>query len=173
VIAIRRARVEDAAALAALATKTFLDAYSWGNKPEDMAAYVAENFTEAAIAKDLVDPRATYLVGSEGPLLVGYVKLFEGAAPACVKTKKPIELARIYLEQTRHGSGAGAVLLNAALIEAGRLGARSVWLGVWEKNERARAFYAKHGFEDVGVHEFVLGADVQQDRILVRALKPA
>jgi hypothetical protein len=41
---------------------------------------------------------------------------------------------------------------------------------VWERNERAKAFYAKSGFTDVGSHAFMVGTDAQTDRIMARAL---
>ena len=46
-------------------------------------------------------------------------------------------------------------------------GAKTLWLGVWEKNDRARAFYAKCGFADVGEHIFLFGTDPQTDRVMV------
>jgi hypothetical protein len=45
-----------------------------------------------------------------------------------------------------------------------------LWLGGWERNERAKAFYLKTGFKDVGSHLFMVGTDPQTDRILVRGL---
>ncbi len=168
-ISIRRAQLRDAGALAALGERTFVDTYAAFNTPEDMRVYVAENFSEAVIARELRDTRVTYLLGSvEEP--AAYAKIFEGAPPPCVTGPKPIELSRFYVSKEWHGKGAARVLMNACIVEAGRLGARTLWLGVWEKNERARAFYAKHGFADVGEHEFLLGKDLQRDRVLERVL---
>lgn len=166
-LAIRRGRSADAADLARLAERTFREAYSHQNRAEDMDAYVAENLTLAAIEKDLADARSTYLLGSLAGTLVAYAKLYQGEAPPCVVGPAPIELSRFYVAREHHGSGLAKVLMNAVLVEAKRLGGRTVWLGVWEKNARARAFYAKHRFKDVGEHPFVLGSDVQSDRVLV------
>jgi ribosomal protein S18 acetylase RimI-like enzyme len=52
--------------------------------------------------------------------------------------------------------------------EAFARGGRTLWLGVWERNERAKAFYTKNGFIDVGSHVFMVGREAQTDRILVR-----
>lgn len=167
---LRRATARDASTLADLGARTFLDSYLAENDPEDMRLYVAANFTPDALAKDLADRRTTYFLGCEGAEPVCYAKLHQGPAPECVKLPAPIELSRFYVVRALHGKGTAKVLMNTCLVEAARLGARSVWLGVWEKNLRARAFYAKQGFEDVGVHEFVLGKDVPQDRVLARSL---
>jgi ribosomal protein S18 acetylase RimI-like enzyme len=49
-------------------------------------------------------------------------------------------------------------------------GARTLWLGVWERNHRALAYYRKAGFTDIGAHEFYLGHDLQVDRLMSRPL---
>ena len=60
--------------------------------------------------------------------------------------------------------------MDAAVEAAAARGARTLWLGVWERNARAIAFYAKCGFADVGAQPFTLGADVQTDRVMALAL---
>jgi ribosomal protein S18 acetylase RimI-like enzyme len=64
------------------------------------------------------------------------------------------------------GKGVGRELMAAAIREAGQRGCDSVWLGVWEKNPRAIAFYKKWGFQEVGSHVFQLGDDLQTDFIM-------
>ena len=41
-----------------------------------------------------------------------------------------------------------------------------LWLGVWERNPRAQAFYRKSGFADVGSQVFLVGTDAQTDRVM-------
>jgi len=69
-----------------------------------------------------------------------------------------------------HGRGIAQRLMQATIDEAAAAGATTVWLGVWEHNARAIAFYGKHGFVDVGSHEFLVGSDPQTDRVMVRNL---
>jgi ribosomal protein S18 acetylase RimI-like enzyme len=45
-----------------------------------------------------------------------------------------------------------------------------VWLGVWEKNQRAIDFYLKFGFEKFGECDFLLGDDVQRDWLMKKHL---
>ena len=45
-----------------------------------------------------------------------------------------------------------------------------MFLGVWEHNPRAQAFYRKWGFERVGEHVFQMGDDPQIDWWMVRTL---
>ena len=94
----------------------------------------------------------------------------EGPPPACVAGPRPIELARLYTRVGGAGRGVGSLLMHAAKADARGRGFRTLWLGVWEHNDGARRFYARHGFIDVGAHGFRLGADPQTDRLLECAL---
>ena len=88
----------------------------------------------------------------------------------------PLELKRLYVARAWHGQGVAQALMEAALDAARARGAATLWLGVWERNPRAAAFYRKYGFERVGEHTFMLGADAQTDWLLVRpvaAVPPA
>jgi diamine N-acetyltransferase len=57
--------------------------------------------------------------------------------------------------------------MDAVVGEARTRGAQTLWLGVWERNARAIAFYRKRGFQDVGRHQFLVGTDRQTDRLMV------
>ena len=60
--------------------------------------------------------------------------------------------------------------MDASVGCARELGARCVWLGVNQENERAQRFYRKHGFEVTGTKTFQLGARTESDYVLVRPL---
>jgi ribosomal protein S18 acetylase RimI-like enzyme len=87
-----------------------------------------------------------------------------------VKGERPLELARIYVLREWHGRGIAAALMRHCLEEAQHQGARTLWLGVWEQNHRAQAFYRKYGFEDVGWHLFHIGKDPQRDRVFAKEI---
>ena len=82
----------------------------------------------------------------------------------------PVEIYRFYVDATAHGTGVAQRLMSEALAAARDLGGTHAWLGVWERNPRAIAFYFKCGFRDVGRQLFQLGADSQTDRVLERRL---
>jgi ribosomal protein S18 acetylase RimI-like enzyme len=92
-----------------------------------------------------------------------------GAAHGAGSTDS-IELSKFYLALDRHGSGAAAALMSATLAAAAGTGAAFCWLGVNQQNERAARFYAKHGFEVVGVKRFQVGEVWHDDHIRLRAL---
>ena len=81
-----------------------------------------------------------------------------------------MEIRRIYVLQEVFGKGMGSKLIAASLNEARQRVCDIVWLGVWEKNQRAIEFYRKWGFREVGSHIFLLGDDPQTDLIMVLEL---
>lgn len=167
---IRKGTAGDAAALAELAARTFLDTYAAYNTPENLAQHLASSFGVPQQAKELADPDLSTLVVEIDGLLGAYAQLRSGETPGCVTGRAPLELWRFYVDKGWHGRGIAQQLMDAVFLEAGRRGAGAVWLGVWEENSRARAFYAKCGFADVGTHIFMVGDDAQTDRVLVRTI---
>lgn len=175
VTTIRTASSADAARLSRLAAMTFRDTFEAENTPEDMERYLAEAFTPQQQAAEIADPDCTILVAEQDlssghAELVGYAHLASASAPEVVAGPAPIELKRLYVARAWHGQGVAQVLMNAVLDAARARGAKTLWLGVWERNARAVAFYEKYGFTRVGEHSFVLGSDVQTDWVFARPL---
>lgn len=165
---IRAGEAGDAAALAELASRTFREAFAADNRPEDLALHLARSYGAAQQERELLDAAIATLLAEVDGELAGYAQLRSGAAPACVTGEAPVELWRFYVAQPWHGRGVAQALMCEVEAEAHRRRRRTLWLGVWERNGRARAFYEKTGFIDVGSHIFLVGTDPQTDRILVR-----
>jgi GNAT superfamily N-acetyltransferase len=172
-ITIRRGVPADAASLADLAARTFHDTFAADSRPEDMALHLAQAYGPLQQGRELADPNVTTLLVDADGQLVGYAQLRGGPAPPCVDGDAPIELWRFYFALEWHGRGLAQTLMQRVDAEARRTDARTLWLGVWERNERAKAFYRKCNFVDVGAHVFMVGTDAQTDRILVRPVAPA
>lgn len=175
-IEVRRASLADAAALSRIAASTFRDTFERENTPEDMARYLAEAFTPEKQAAEITAADSIVLVAehvseSDTPELVGYAHLVEGPAPDAVSGQAPMELKRFYVARAWHGRRVAHALMDAAIDAARRRRVRTLWLGVWERNPRAVAFYAKYGFTRVGEHTFVLGTDAQTDWLFSRPLE--
>ena len=78
---------------------------------------------------------------------------------------------RFYVDKPWQGQGLARAADGRPSKHAARArGARELWLGVWERNERAQAFYRKHGFRKVGTQVFVVGSDPQTDHVMLREL---
>lgn len=132
-----------------------------------MAMFLESTFTAEHQAREIADSDYVTLLAEIGGSLIGYAQLRWSEAPECVTGKLPIELLRFYVDSAWKGRGIAQRLMSEVRDTAKTLGAQTLWLGVWEHNPRAKAFYAKSGFEDVGSHDFILGRDRQTDRILV------
>ena len=168
---IRRARMADAAALAVFAERTFRETYEAFNTAEDMTAHVERAFGEEKQRAEIMNPDGAVLVAEHEGSLVAYAQLRWTAVPGCVSGYDPMEIHRFYVDRAWHGRGVAARLMEASRRSAAELGAGVLWLGVWERNPRAIAFYKKCGFADVGEWTFTLGNDVQRDRVLQRSVR--
>jgi GNAT superfamily N-acetyltransferase len=138
-----------------------------------MAAYLADAFSPAQQAAELADPRGTFLIAETdeiNKIAAGYAMIRSGDVPLEVAGDKPIELVRLYVSRESLGSGVGAALMRACIGEATKRGHKTLWLGVWENNPRARAFYLKWNFREVGTHVFMLGDDPQTDILMERPI---
>lgn len=159
---IRRALPDDAAAVAELAERTFVDTFAGQNRPEDVAAYLAQTYGAEIQRREIEDPNTITLIVDDAGTLIAYTQL--KLSPAAV------EIGRFYVDRSRHGHGVAQALMDASIAAASSTGAQRIWLGVWEKNARAIAFYAKCRFRDIGSHPFLLGSDLQTDREMERML---
>lgn len=167
---IRSGNLRDAELLAELGARTFSETFAGDNTPENMAAYLAAAFAPTQLAADLVDPRCRFQIAEIDGVAVGYAMLRTGAAPEEVTGDRPIELVRLYVSRNSLGSGVGAALMQACIDEVKRGGHQTLWLGVWEHNNRAQAFYRKWNFREVGTHLFQLGDDPQTDLLMQRCI---
>jgi ribosomal protein S18 acetylase RimI-like enzyme len=169
-LAIRRATIADAAALAAFARRVFTDWYAPDNTPEDLALHIEHTYGTELQRAELASPDVTVLLVVDGESLCGYAMLKRGARIPVVEGPSPWAVVRFYVDRPWHGRGVAGTLMTAAAETARAGGARTLWLTAWEHNPRAQAFYAKAGFRDVGTDTFVLGHAPQVDRVLVLAL---
>jgi diamine N-acetyltransferase len=170
VITIREGTPADAGPLAELAETTFRDAFARDNRPHDLELYLSRVYGVEQQSAELADPLHTTLLAFVDDRLAGYAQVRPGEPPSCVTSAASLELWRFYVAQTWHGRGVAQALMAAVTAAARTRGARTLWLGVWERNERAQAFYRKAGFQDVGAQVFVLGTDEQSDRVMALSL---
>jgi diamine N-acetyltransferase len=178
-IRIRRADAGDAEVLTEFAERIFRETFEADNNPDDMAAYLAEAFGVDRQSAEIAEPSSIVLLaediagsGSDAtPLpLAGYSHLTAGELPDCVHGPTPLELKRFYIDRAWQGTGLAQLLMRTTFDAAIASGARTLWLGVWEHNPRAIAFYRKFDFVEVGSHDFMLGQDRQTDIIMARPM---
>jgi ribosomal protein S18 acetylase RimI-like enzyme len=167
---LRDAEPADAPALAVLAAIAFRETFGIHYPPEDLESFLASAYALPKIVNELKDPAYRCFVAEDGEGLAGYALLHDGAVEPCVTAPDPIELERIYVLQRALGSGLGQRLLDRCVAFAAASGRRALWLGVWEHNLRAQAFYLRNGFEEVGSHRFRVGTIEDRDLIFQKRL---
>lgn len=169
-VTVRRAIPGDDTMLAGLAARTFSETFAADNRADDMAAYLAATFAPEIQRAEITDLANTYLIAEHEGAPAGFALVRESPAPPCVTGGAAAEVARFYVDRPWFGRGVARVLMDACIVEARVRGARTLWLGVWERNARAIAFYRKCGFRDAGSQTFRLGRDVQTDLVMTRSL---
>jgi diamine N-acetyltransferase len=170
-LTIRPATVADAAVVADLARRTFYDTFASTNDPADMALHLQSAYGVEQQTREITDRDITTLLVEVDGKAVAYAQVRGDHVPESVKDPGAVELWRFYVDREWHGRGIAQALMSRVREVARDRGAKSLWLGVWERNDRARAFYVKCGFVDVGEHIFLFGTDPQTDRVMVTDLK--
>ncbi|MEM1105296.1 MAG: GNAT family N-acetyltransferase [Pseudomonadota bacterium] len=170
---VRRAGAADAALLSLIGQATFLETYFPLIPGPALSAHCQIAHSVAAYDRQLAsaDRRAAAWLLEHGDTRapVGYALVCPPDLPACAG-KWDVELQRIYCFSSLHRQGLGEALLAAALQHARNVGAPRLWLGVYQGNHRALAFYKKHGFESAGVRTFDVGGVSYDDFVLCKAL---
>ncbi len=170
---IRLATPADVPLLCHLGAATFRETYRPISVPRDVDDYADEHFTPARVEAWFGQPCARTLLAFVGDAPVGYAHLRQAKVPACVGDREAIELSRLYLLASAQGSGLGGALMTTLLAHAVDLGARTLWLGAYDRNTKALAFYARRGFTQAGTHDFEFGGQVHADPVFTRALTEA
>ncbi|MGF7073352.1 GNAT family N-acetyltransferase [Mucilaginibacter sp. R-33] len=169
-ITIQKLALTDADVLLALSKKTFFDFFGHLNKPEDIEAYASVAFTPQKIQAELSNPNSHFYFAISNGEITGYLKLNYGPAQTEFQDLNAVEIERIYVLAEHHGKKIGHQFIDFTLKEAADKNLQYIWLGVWEHNQKAIAFYEKHGFEVFSSHEFVLGSDKQTDLLMKKAI---
>lgn len=161
---------EDIKKLQTIAKQTFTETFGSQNTAEDLAKFLNEEYDFNKLKSEVADPESFYYFCYFNDELAGYLKLNIGSAQTESDYPEALEIQRIYVLQKYQGQKIGLSMMQHAVAVAKKIKKSQVWLGVWEKNLKAQAFYRKSGFEKVGSHDFILGDDIQTDYILVKEL---
>ncbi|PYI53905.1 GNAT family N-acetyltransferase [Paenibacillus flagellatus] len=169
-IEIKRCTLEDLRELQAVGYETFYDTFKRHNSPENMNAYLEQAFNLSQLEKEVSHPSSQFFFVLADREVAGYLKVNTDDAQSEEMGDEALEIERIYIKSQFQKRGLGSYLLTKAMDVARERHKTKVWLGVWEKNENAIAFYRKMGFVYTGAHSFYMGDDEQTDWIMTRTL---
>lgn len=172
-ISIRTADTSHAGIITQISVATFTETFADTNSKEDMDKYLAQQMNVGKITCELEDPDSTFFLAWDGDTLAGFAKVSSDVkADAPKHTHNALEIERLYVLQQYQGCKVGAALMAHCIAYAHRNGHGTIWLGVWEHNHKAIAFYTRWGYTPYGSHIFRLGTDDQTDILMMKELEP-
>lgn len=163
--------LEDVKKLREISIDTFNATFKDQNSPENMKAYLDKAFTTEQLEEELSNPCSQFFFVYLNDEIAGYLKVNMDGAQSEDMGDESLEIERIYVSDKFQRHGLGKCLLHKAMEIAAEQGKQNVWLGVWERNENAIAFYRKMGFVETGKHSFFMGDDEQTDLIMTKILR--
>lgn len=170
-IHIKKCTLEDLPNLQEISAKTFQETFQHQNSPENMAAYLNRAFNRTQLEKELVNSFSQFFFISVNNDIAGYLKINTDSAQSEAMGEDFLEVERIYIKSEFQKQGLGKHLFKKALEIAQVSNKKKIWLGVWEKNENAIAFYKKTGFVETGSHSFFMGEEEQIDLIMTKTIR--
>src|ERR1700685_3649356 len=144
-IRIRRAEEDDALALSVLAERTFRTAFADSNTAANMQLHCAGSYGQALQLAEIRESNRETWGGEADGGLGAFIQLRLDAGSPMISGERPVEIQRFYVDASHHGTGLAHQLMAHALARAEAAGSGALWLGVWERNPRALAFYRKWG----------------------------
>ncbi|MHA6487659.1 GNAT family N-acetyltransferase [Bacillus cabrialesii] len=169
-INIKKCTLEDSRGLQEISCETFYETFKDQNSLENMNDYLAKSFNLKQLKKELSNISSHFFFVYFNNEVAGYLKVNINDAQTEEMGVESLEIERIYIKNKFQKHGLGKYLLNKAMEIAKELNKKKIWLGVWEKNENAIAFYKKMGFVQTGAHSFYMGHEKQTDFIMAKTL---
>lgn len=167
---IRSATPEDAALIADMSRKAFYDTFAKDNTPADMDLFMEKQFSREKLIDEVEQGSQFFLLAYKDEEPAGYAFLRKTVPEGFESDTKWLEISRIYVLEQFIGIGAGSALMQSCMDFAKDHDVSVVWLGVWENNLPAIAFYHRWGFKKFGTHPFRLGNDLQTDWLMMKEL---
>ncbi|MFE8700823.1 GNAT family N-acetyltransferase [Cytobacillus sp. FJAT-54145] len=167
---IKKCTLEDLSVLQNISYETFDETFKDQNSPENMKAYMDKAFNMKQLEKELSNVSSEFFFVYVNDEVAGYLKVNTNDAQSEEMGDESLEIERIYIKSKFQKHGLGKYLLDKAIEMALERNKQKIWLGVWERNENAIAFYKKMGFVQTGAHSFYMGDEEQTDYIMTKPL---
>lgn len=168
-ISVRDGTTTDAAAIGDFFKTNFTATFGHLYSRRNLDTFLAR-FTPDFWAEELADPRFAFRVAELDGEIVGTCKVGPMDLPVEECGEGARELHQIYLAPAAKGTGLADEFMDWTYAKARELGGDMLYLSVFVDNHRARRFYDRHGFVEVGPYEFMVGDHVDDDIIMRRPL---
>jgi diamine N-acetyltransferase len=170
-IRIKKCTLDDLLSLQEISYITFDETFKQQNSPENMKAYLDKAFNLKQLEEEVRNASSEFFFVYFNNELAGYLKVNINDAQSEDMGSQALEVERIYVNKDFQKHGLGKYLLNEAVEIAKARHKSKIWLGVWEKNENAIAFYKRMGFVESGSHSFYMGDEEQIDIIMTLSIQ--
>lgn len=170
-VEIVRCGHDDVLTLQNIGIETFSDTFRDQNDPDPFQDYLDRAFAIPKLELELSNRNSQFYFLYYNGKLAGYLKVNVGDAQTEPMGDETLEIERIYIRKPYQKQGLGKHLMKKAEEIARELNKKVMWLGVWEKNDLAIAFYQKLGFVQTGRHSFYMGDEEQIDYIMSKPVK--
>ncbi|SFH56699.1 GNAT family N-acetyltransferase [Pisciglobus halotolerans] len=167
---VKKCGIEDLATLQRISIDTFVATFGKQNKPENLKAYLERAYDAKQLERELLHPNSAFFFLYQDEALAGYLKVNIEDAQTERIAEDALEVERIYIKREFKKNGLGRCLIHQAMEIAYEQNKKVLWLGVWEENLNALAFYEKMGFVHASSHAFYMGDEKQTDFIMIKTL---
>lgn len=165
---IKKCTLEDLHKLREISYDTFNETFRDQNSLENITAYLEKTFNLEQLKQELSDAFSQFFFIYFKNELAGYLKVNINDAQTEEMGEEALEVERIYIKKHFKKNKLGTKLLSKAIDIAQEYRKKQIWLGVWEKNETAIAFYKNMGFIQTETHSFFMGDEEQFDFIMIK-----
>lgn len=163
-IIIEKATLQHMAALETLARATFTATFGHLYAHNNLQAHLNKTCSATFFVQELANG-CNIDIARIGNDLIGYVKY--GSVNLPVKhDSKDMEIHRLYVAGKQQGQGIGKKLMENALNSPALQAASNIFLGVWENNHKAQAFYRSYGFNPIGEYLYYVGDHADREIIM-------
>lgn len=163
---IKRCTENDVSTLQEISIQTFSETFEHDNEEEHLLSYLEKAYNIEKLREELSKTNSFFYFIKHQDKIAGYLKVNVKDKQTEAMGNDALEIERIYIRKEFQKLGLGKKLLNHAFAVAHDQQVRKIWLGVWEENKNALAFYKKNGFIKSGQHSFFMGEDEQIDWIM-------
>ena len=158
--------LSDLTDLCQISVQTFTESFKQLNNPADFDEYISRAYTPQRMTAELQNLGSNFFFLKIENQILGYLKINVAPAQSEINDPESLEIERIYLLKTAQNKQLGHKMLQYAIEIATQKQKKYIWLGVWEKNEKAIRFYEKKGFRIFDKHIFEIGNDPQTDFLM-------
>lgn len=150
--------------------QTFTETFKDNNSEKSLNDYLNTAYELTKLEKELENPHSEFYFAYFNNELAGYLKININDAQSEKMGENALEVERICIKKSFKRRGIGRHLIETAEQLAKKYQKNLMWLGVWEYNPKAIAFYETLGFKVIGAHSFFMGEEEQTDLIMSKQL---